>query len=76
MQLKALHKLAFCCTGPLLYQCLPELCVQGNPRFLLVLAIEVIIGGSAKLSAEKEFRKEHFKQVWAIHPRQAQTRGA
>ncbi len=39
--------------------------VMGNPRFLLVLAIEEVIGGSAKLAAEVQGRGDDF---WDVRP--------
>ncbi len=36
----------------------------GNPRFLMVLAIEEAIGVAAKWSAEKSSRKDKF---WKVH---------
>lgn len=37
--------------------------VLGNPRFLLVLAIEEVIGCTAKTIAEYQLRKEKFWKV-------------
>ena len=37
--------------------------ILGNPRFLLVLAIEEAMGVSAKLSAEVNARGDNFKKV-------------
>lgn len=36
--------------------------ILGNPRFLLVLAIELLVGGSAKLTSEKQYRKANFSK--------------
>lgn len=38
--------------------------ILGNPRFLLVLAIEEAMGVSAKLSAEVNARGDNFQKVW------------
>ncbi len=37
--------------------------VLGNPRFLLVLAVEEVIGCTAKTIAEYQLRKERFWKV-------------
>jgi len=37
--------------------------VLGNPRFLVVLAIELIMGVTAKWSAEVQARGDQFWQV-------------
>ena len=37
--------------------------MMGNPRFLLAVAAEELIGGSAKMAAEVEARKDKFFQV-------------
>jgi hypothetical protein len=43
--------------------------VLGNPRFLVVLAIEFAMGASAKWSAEVQARGEKFWPVrWALCP--------
>ena len=39
----------------------------GNPRFLMVLAIEEAIGVAAKWSAEVKSRGDRFKKVWGPH---------
>ena len=41
--------------------------VLGNPRFLVVLAIELAMGASAKWSAEVQTRGDKFWPVRADH---------
>lgn len=39
--------------------------VMGNPRFLLVLALEEVLGCSAKMTAEVQGRGKNF---WPVRP--------
>lgn len=61
--------------------------ILGNPRFLLVLAIEEAMGVSAKLSAELNARGDNFKKVpalcrtvlracWRLHEHRSMWRAA
>lgn len=43
--------------------------ILGNPRFLLVLAIELAMGVSAKTSAEMKARGDKFGKVCVVTPR-------